>query len=109
MIRSRLTVVFALLATLAIAQSAFTFWATRSAARYAEQSLVATTLLNHYLELGANKQRLKVWFAQATLAGDLAARCAIDYWERCACRSTNWKGWLTAMARVQRVWPAASG
>lgn len=72
MIRSRLTVVFALLATLAIAQSAFTFWATQSAARYAEQSLVATTLLNHYLELGANKQRLKVWFAQATLAGDLA-------------------------------------
>ena len=51
-------------------QGVFTFWATSSAAHHAQQSVVATSMLNHYLELGANKQRLKVWFAQSALAGD---------------------------------------
>ena len=70
MIRSRLTITFAALVLLAIMQGVFTFWATSSAAHHAQQSVVATSMLNHYLELGANKQRLKVWFAQSALAGD---------------------------------------
>ena len=70
MIRTRLTLAFALLVLLAVAQGVFTFWATRTAALNAERSVVATGLLNDYLDLGANKQRLKVWFAQYTLTGD---------------------------------------
>ncbi len=70
MIRSRLSIAFAALVVLAIMQGIFTFWATNSAAHHAQRSVVATSMLNHYLELGANKQRLKVWFAQSALAGD---------------------------------------
>lgn len=72
MIRTRLSITFAALVSLAIAQGLFTLWATRSAAQHAERSVVSTSMLNHYLELGANKQRLKVWFAQSALAGDAA-------------------------------------
>lgn len=70
MIRTRLSIAFAALVLLAIVQGVFTLWATSSAAHHAERSVVATSMLNHYLELGANKQRLKVWFAQSALAGD---------------------------------------
>ena len=69
MILTRLTVAFAVMVLLAMAQGAFVLWATHSAANHAERSLVATNMLNHYLELGANKQRLKVWFAESALAG----------------------------------------
>ena len=72
MIKTRLGVTFAALVLLAIMQGVFTFWATSSAAHHAQRSVVATSMLNHYLELGANKQRLKVWFAQSALAGDAA-------------------------------------
>ena len=68
MIRTRLSVAFAAMALLAVAQGLFVLWATQSAAKHAERSLVATNMLNHYLELGANKQRLKVWFAESSLA-----------------------------------------
>ena len=70
MIRSRLSIAFAVMVLLAIVQGIFTLWATSSAAHHAERSVVATSMLNHYLELGANKQRLKVWFAQSALAGE---------------------------------------
>lgn len=72
MIRNRLSIAFAALVLLAIAQGLFTLWATRSAAQHADRSVVATSMLSHYLELGANKQRVKVWFAQSALAGDAA-------------------------------------
>ena len=78
MIRNRLSFAFAAMVLLAIAQGLFTLWATGSAARHAERSVVATSMLNHYLELGANKQRLKVWFAQSALAGDAAEETKVD-------------------------------
>ena len=78
MIRNRLSVAFAAMVLLAIAQGLFTLWATHSAALHAERSVIATSMLNHYLELGANKQRLKVWFAQSALAGDAAEETKID-------------------------------
>ena len=73
MIRTRLIITFAALVLLALMQGAFTLWATSSAAHHAQRSVVATSMLNHYLELGANKQRLKVWFAQSALTGDAPA------------------------------------
>ena len=73
MIKTRLSIAFAALAFLAIAQGLFTFWATYTAAQHSERSVVATQMLKHYLELGANKQRLKVWFAQSAMGGDALA------------------------------------
>ena len=70
MIRTRLTLTFAILVLLAFAQGLFTVWATKTASLSAERSVVATGLLNNYLDLGASKQQLKVWFAQYTLTGD---------------------------------------
>ena len=78
MIRTRLSFAFAAMVSLATAQGLFTLWATSSAARHAERSVVATSMLNHYLELGANKQRLKVWFAQSALASDAAEETKIN-------------------------------
>ncbi|NJR72058.1 MAG: hypothetical protein HC782_02905 [Gammaproteobacteria bacterium] len=69
MIRTRLSFAFALLALVAVLQCVFVYWSTREAARAVERSVVATNLLNHYLELGANKQRVKVWLAEATITG----------------------------------------
>ena len=78
MIRTRLSFAFAAMVLLAIAQGIFTLWATGSAAQHAARSVVATSMLNHYLELGANKQRLKVWFAQSALAGDATEETKVD-------------------------------
>lgn len=70
MIRNRLALVFALLAVLTLAQAAFVWWATTSAAHHAERSVIATRMLAEYLEISGNKQRLKVWFAERMLTGD---------------------------------------
>jgi signal transduction histidine kinase len=70
LIRNRLAVAFALLAMLTLAQAAFVWWATTSAAHHAERSVIATRMLAEYLEISGNKQRLKVWFAERMLTGD---------------------------------------
>jgi two-component system, OmpR family, sensor kinase len=67
LIRSRLSLVFALLALIAILQAGFTLWSTHAAAREAQRSVQAKALLNGYLALAADKQRLKVWYADFSL------------------------------------------
>lgn len=73
MIRTRLSVAFALITALALAQCAFAWWAASTAAHYAERSVVAAGLLAEYESVGANKQRLKVWFAEGMLAANAPA------------------------------------
>jgi two-component system, OmpR family, sensor kinase len=73
LIRTRLLLIFALLAALALAHAGFTLWSIQTSVRSAERSVLAKGMLNQYLELSANKQRLKVWLAQRTLAGDASA------------------------------------
>ncbi|HAI58477.1 MAG TPA: hypothetical protein DCM32_01170 [Xanthomonadaceae bacterium] len=70
MIRTRLAVVFALVALLALAQSVSAWWAAASAADHAERSVIATRMLAEYLEIAGNKQRLKAWFAERMLVGE---------------------------------------
>ena len=72
MIRTRLAIVFSALAVVALAQSAFAWWAASTAAHLAERSVNATRMLAEYLEISGNKQRLKVWYAQRMLANDPA-------------------------------------
>lgn len=69
MIRTRLSIAFALISLIALAQCLFAWWAAASAARHAERSVVAAGFLAEYESLAGNKQRLKVWFAEAMLVG----------------------------------------
>ena len=43
---------------------------------------VSTQMLNHYLELSANKQRLEVWFAQSALTGFALPAAKTDLLEK---------------------------
>lgn len=70
MIRTRLAIAFSLLALLALGQCIYAWWAVSMAAHHARQSVLAARLQAEYLEISADKQRLKVWFAQRMLAGD---------------------------------------
>jgi signal transduction histidine kinase len=73
MIRTRLSIAFALLSALALSQGVFAWWAASTAARYAERKAVASGMEAEYESLGGNKQRLKVWFAEAMLTGNAPA------------------------------------
>ncbi len=68
MIRTRLALVFAFIALLAIAQAIAVWWGSNAAADHAARRLTATLMLSEYLALGGDKQRLKAWFAEAMLA-----------------------------------------
>lgn len=70
MIRTRLLVAFLVLSALALAQCGFAWWATLAATDYAERSVVAAGMQAEYESIGGNKQRLKVWFAEAMLTGN---------------------------------------
>lgn len=89
MIRTRLSIAFAAMVALAMVQGLFVLWATYSAAKHAERSLVATSMLNHYLELGANKQRLKVWFAESALTGNTLESTRDELLEKMAASLTG--------------------
>ncbi len=73
MIRTRLSIAFALLSALALSQGIFAWWAASTAARFAERKAVASGMEAEYESLGGNKQRLKVWFAEAMLTGNAPA------------------------------------
>lgn len=70
MIRTRLALAFALVATLAVGQAVAAWWGAKTAANHAERRLTATLMLAEYLALAGDKQRLKVWFAEDMLAGN---------------------------------------
>ena len=69
MIRTRLSISFALLSALALSQGIFAWWAASTAALLAERKAIASGMEAEYESLGGNKQRLKVWFAEAMLTG----------------------------------------
>jgi two-component system, OmpR family, sensor kinase len=73
MIRTRLKIAFALISVLALLQSAFAWWSARTAAEHAERNVIAAGMLAAYEAVGADKQRLKVWFAEAMLTGQAPA------------------------------------
>jgi signal transduction histidine kinase len=73
MIRTRLSIAFALLSALALGQGIFAWWAASTAAMYAERKAIASGMEAEYESLGGNKQRLKVWFAEAMLTGNAPA------------------------------------
>lgn len=67
MFRHRLYVAFAVLAFLTVVQATAALWAGHVASQQAEHSRIANQMLVEFIKLGADKQRLKVWLAQALL------------------------------------------
>ena len=72
MYRHKLYLAFALLVSLAVAQAALSLWTGQTAAAHVERSRIANQMLAEFIALGADKQRLKVWLAQALLIQDQA-------------------------------------
>lgn len=70
MFRNKLYLAFALMVVLTLIQAATAVWANQVAAHHVERSRVANQMLAGFISLGADKQRLKVWLAQALLTND---------------------------------------
>ena len=70
MFRFRLALAFGLLMLLVLAQAGTAVWLARQVAHHEGRNRIAQGMLNQYVELSANKQRLKVWYAQLLLTHD---------------------------------------
>lgn len=67
---ARLRLAFAAMIVLVLVQAAIALWLVQTASYHEERSRLSHDMLNQYIELSANKQRLKVWFAQFLLVQD---------------------------------------
>ena len=67
---ARLRLAFAAMIALILVQAAIALWLVQTASYHEERSRLSHDMLNQYIELSANKQRLKVWFAQFLLVQD---------------------------------------
>ena len=70
MFRFRLALAFGLLMLLVLAQASTAVWLARQVEHHEGRNRIAQGMLNQYVELSANKQRLKVWYAQLLLTHD---------------------------------------
>lgn len=67
---ARLRLAFAAMIVLVLVQAAIALWLVQTASYHEQRSRLSHDMLNQYVELSANKQRLKVWFAQFLLLQD---------------------------------------
>lgn len=65
--RNRLYLAFFLLLTITLLQASLAVWVSGVASYHVERGRVANQMLNEFIALGADKQRLKVWLAQSLL------------------------------------------
>ena len=61
---------FSILTFLAIIQAALTLWVAKESDYHIEKGRVSNRILTELIDLGGNKQRLKVWLAQYLLTND---------------------------------------
>ena len=73
MYRKKLVLAFASLFGLMLIQAGVAFWLFQTVQQHEKRSVVAENLLVSYTDLSADKQRLKVWYAQLLLTGDAPA------------------------------------
>ena len=66
--QKRLLIAFAALALVSVVQGAMGIWAINLAVQNVQRGRVASDLLAEFLELSANKQRLKTWLSQALIS-----------------------------------------
>lgn len=78
--QKRLLIAFTALALVSVVQGAMGIWAINSAVQNVQRGRVASDLLAEFLELSANKQRLKTWLSQALISDypDSKARLALQ-------------------------------
>lgn len=78
--QKRLLIAFTALALVSVVQGAMANWAINLAVQNVQRGRVASDLLAEFLELSANKQRLKTWLSQALISDypDNKARLALQ-------------------------------
>jgi signal transduction histidine kinase len=67
MFRTKLYLAFFALVLITLLQATLASWAGQTASNQVERGRIANQLLTNFIALGADKQRLKVWLAQALL------------------------------------------
>ncbi len=67
---ARLRLAFAAMIVLVLVQAAIALWLVQTASYHEVRSRLSHDMLNQYVDLSANEQRLKVWFAQLLLVQD---------------------------------------
>lgn len=70
MFRFRLALAFGLLMLLLLVQAGVAVWLALQVEHHESRNRIAQGMLNEYVGLSANKQRLKVWYAQLLLTHD---------------------------------------
>ncbi|MFG6446925.1 ATP-binding protein [Roseateles sp. BYS180W] len=79
MFRTKLLLALSVLGLLAVLQGAVALWAQHTAAQQVQRGRLTSDILTGFVELSANKQRLRSWTAQLLLTGeaDLAVRTTL--------------------------------
>ena len=72
MFRRKLILAFVCLCALMLVQALSAYWLVQTAQHHEERSRVAHDMLTRYTDVSADKQRLKVWYAQLLLTGNAA-------------------------------------
>lgn len=70
MYRKKLVLAFICLCSLMLLQAAVTYWLVQTVQKYEKRSQVAHDMLTRLTDISADKQRLKVWYAQLLLTGN---------------------------------------
>lgn len=66
----QLKISFVILTIFSVIQAALTLWVARESDYHIEKGRVSNRILTEFIDLGGNKQRLKVWLAQYLLTKD---------------------------------------
>ena len=72
MYRRKLVLAFVCLCGLMLVQAVTAYWLVQTAQHHEQRSRVAHDMLTRYTDVSADKQRLKVWYAQLLLTGNAA-------------------------------------
>lgn len=82
MYRKKLVLAFFALLGLMLFQILVAYWLVQTAQRHEKRSSVAHDMLTRYTDISADKQRLKVWYAQLLLTGEASAESRDTFLQR---------------------------
>lgn len=91
---NKLRIAFAVLTFFAVLQAVLTLWVADQSSYHIERSQVANKILSEFIDLGGNKQRLKVWLAQYLLTNDSSVEVKYDLHAKMAVSLKNLSDYL---------------
>lgn len=91
---NKLRIAFAILTFFAVLQAVLTLWVADQSSYHIERSQVANKILSEFIDLGGNKQRLKVWLAQYLLTNDSSVEVKYDLHSKMAVSLKNLSDYL---------------